>query len=409
MEVTMEQVGRAVDELRKEVEKKSIDGAKLERLNIVLDAYEKKNQEITMAQEAAKSAEESVKELKRELETKGVEAGKIREQVDHLEMIIAKQSTGSPNFREAPEYKSFETYIRHGVGGPNGVELKALRTDSATEGGVLVTTEMEGQILKKITEIDPIRSISRVRPMASKTLSVSIRNSIPVAVYEGEAETGTDSQSAYSAETITPFRLTHSTAITRDMLMDSAFDMEVEIINDAAEAFAFGEGNGFVVGTGFKMPAGFLVDAAVVAAKRTSTAGSGVLGADDPILLQGDLKVGYEGTFVLNRRTMANLRTKKSTDGVYLWAPGLNGPAAATLSGSPYILANSMPDIAASSYPLAFGAFRIGYMIVDRTAVEIIRDDYTLKKTAQVEFTIHRWNTGKVVLPEAIKVLQLQA
>ena len=68
-----------------------------------------------------------------------------------------------------------------------------------------------------------------------------------------------------------------------------------------------------------------------------------------------------------------------------------------------------MPDIASNAYPIAYGDFRTAYLIVDRTAVEMIRDDYTQKKLAIVEFTIHRWNTGKTVMPEAIKLLKLDA
>jgi HK97 family phage major capsid protein len=55
---------------------------------------------------------------------------------------------------------------------------------------------------------------------------------------------------------------------------------------------------------------------------------------------------------------------------------------------------------------MAFGDFRRGYTIVDRTGMSIIRDEYTLKKLAKVEFTMNRWNTGAVTLSDAIKLLK---
>jgi len=97
---------------------------------------------------------------------------------------------------------------------------------------------MDNVIVKKITEISAIRSLARVRTTSAKTLNIPVRNSIPSATYEGETEKGGDSASGYTSEQITAFRQTHSVPITMDMLMDSAFDMESEIMSDSAEAFA---------------------------------------------------------------------------------------------------------------------------------------------------------------------------
>ena len=407
-EYTMLEVGQAVDELRKSVEAGTMTEEKSAKIDVILDSYEEKNQEIVKANQQILAQDENIKAFKSELEEKGVEAGKIREQVEQLELALAKSVSGpsNGNYRDSEEFKAFNSYVIEGEDRISAEVKAELRTDSATEGGVLVVPEMENMILKQITEIDPIRSIARVRPTSSKSLVVPVRTGIPTASYEGEAETSQESTSTYGSETLTAFRLTHTVPITRDMLMDSSFDMESEIISDAAEAFAYGEGNGFVVGSGHKQPEGFMSDSRVAITQGAGI--SGVLDADDFLTIQGQLKTGYNGTFVLNRRVLANLRTKKSSDGNYLFAPGLNGGAPATLAGDPYVISNSMPDIAASAKCVAYGAFNVGYLIIDRTATEVIRDDYTRKKEAIVEFTIHRWNTGKVVLPEAIKILQLK-
>ena len=127
------------------------------------------------------------------------------------------------------------------------------------------------------------------------------------------------------------------------------------------------------------------------------------------IYLTGDLKVGYEPVYVMNRGTLAFLRTLKSTTGSFLWQPGLNGPVANTLNGYPYVVAQDMQDIASNSLSIAFGDFRRGYTIIDRTGMSVVRDELTLKKKAIVEFTFNRWNTGQVTLSEAIKVLKTKA
>ncbi len=417
-EPTMHEVMQAVELLRKDVETKSLSPEKIDALNVVIDTTEARSQAITILEKKNVQLEENITELKglkEEYETarkSDIEkAGEFKGRIDALESEIARGLKGEQDdvdFRSAPEYKALQEYCRVGdlrIGEEHKV---LLRTDVDTDGGVLTPVEMDSIITKKIIEIDPVRGVARVRTIAGKSIIIPIRNNIPVATFEGEAEEASDSASDYESETVTPFALTHNTPITNDLLQDSAFNMESEIIDDGATAFAFGEGNGFVLGTGHKQPQGIFVDARLQTGAR-ETAASGVLDADAIILLTGDLKVGYQPSYMLNRRTLAVIRTFKSTTGQFLWQPGLNGPVANTLNGFPYVLANSVPDIANSAFAMAFGDFFRGYTIVDRTGMEIIRDEITQKKKRIIEFTMHRYTTGQVTLPEAIKLLKILA
>lgn len=389
---TIADVAQAVEELRGEFEKKSPDFEKVDKIESFLQEQEQKNQELVAESKAAEKREEELKE-----------------RMDALEVEIARAGPGSEkSYRESEEYKALETYVKEGVYGVTPEQKAILRTDSDVQGGVLVIAEMDNSTTKKITEISNIRSIARVRTIGSKSLEVPVRNTIPTAQYEGETEEGPEDTSTYQSETLTAFRQTVTIPITQDMLMDAAFDMEAEIMQDGAESFAQGEGQGFVTGTGFKQPHGFTVDTRVVSGARISAA-SGTIGFDDVMNLTGDLKTGYNPIYVFNRRTLAFLRTLKGGDGHPLWQPGMNGVVANTVNGFPYLIANDMPDIASGTLPVAFGDFARGYTIVDRTGMAVIRDEVTLKKKAIVEFTLQRWNTGQVVLPEAIKLLQVAA
>ena len=269
---------------------------------------------------------------------------------------------------------------------------------------------MDNAITKKITEISAVRSIARVRTISSKSLDIPVRDTILQATYEGEAEEDQLSTSTYSSETLTAFRCSVTVPITMDMLMDSAFAMESEIMGDAAESFAQKEGEKFVNGTGFKEPSGFLTDSRVQANAR-DTGNIDTIDADDIILLSGDLKVGYNPTYTFSRGTLAFIRTLKSTDGQFLWMPGLNGPVMNTINGFPYVIMQDMPSptdvgvFATGEFPVAFGDFQRGYTIVDRTGMNIVRDEFTMKRKAIIEFTLNRWNYGQVILPEAIKLL----
>jgi len=413
----LDEIQTAVTALREEVKKAAPDREKVEKINAFLDtAEEKVFQPINRAAMELGKREAEVKELGERLEKSGKSNAEIKARVDALERELARgdyRTKPEQSHREAPEYKALVAFAKGGIHGVTAEQKALLRTDSSIDGGFLVVNEVDSEITKKITEIDPIRSIARVRSTGSKSLELPIRNTIPVATYEGEGDAGGDSASTYQNETVTPYRQTFTVPITMDMLMNSAFDMDSEIMSDGAEAFGFGEGNGFVMGTGFKQPEGFATNAILQAAARLSGV-SGVLTPSSLILLTGDLKVGYNPVYVLNRRTLALIRTFRGDAaspgdgaGQFLWMPGMNGPVAATLNGFPYVLANSMPDVAAGAYAVAFGDFRRGYTIVDRTGTSVIRDEFAQKRKAIVEFTLNRWNTGRVTLPEAIKLLRI--
>jgi HK97 family phage major capsid protein len=391
MNKDQEQILNTVKELRSEVEKAMPDKAKLEEMHKALDTLESSNQKSVAAQ---------LEQEKKNLETE--------ESLKSLEAQLARRVETSGNkkgYRESDEFKALNAFVVGGESGLHSLDQQvksALRTDIDAQGGFLVPEEMDNVIIKKITEISAIRSIARVRTTAAKTMNMPIRSMIPEADYEGEAQRSKDGTSKYESETITPYRLTFTTPITLDMLMDAAFNMESELLSDAAEAFAFKEGKKFVDGSGSKQPHGFLSDSRVLSNMITSSA-SNEIRADDILKVTGELKTGYNPTFVMNRRTLALLRTEKSsTDGHFIWQPAINGAVSATIAGERYLLADQMPDVKAGAAAVAYGDFLRGYTIIDRTGMSVIRDEYTAKREGIVEFTFNKYNTGRVTLPEAL-------
>jgi HK97 family phage major capsid protein len=66
-----------------------------------------------------------------------------------------------------------------------------------------------------------------------------------------------------------------------------------------------------------------------------------------------------------------------------------------------------MPDIAANSLSIAFGNFRAGYLIAERSETAILRDPYTAKP--YVSFYATKRVGGTVSNSEAIKLLKFAA
>lgn len=407
-----EEATKALAEYRETVEKSGADSAeakqKAENVEKTLADQEEKNAkvvgELAESQKAVAEMEERMKDLE-------------------AEVVNLSSKAGEKDYKEMPEYKALETWAKRGDKGLSDEETKLLRTDNNVQGGYLTMPEMDTMMIKEITEISPVRQVSRVKTVGSKTLEIPTRTGIPTANFEGEAEQDELDNSTYGNETLTAYRQGVTIPFTMDMLMDSRFNLEAEIRQDVSEAFAQGEGRAFVLGTGAKQPEGFLSTAANitntggnvedVGQVRPSGAAATFTG-DNLIQLTGDLKVGYNPMYAFNRRTLAFIRTLKDTAGQYVFqlgAPGLTvtslaGAAPNTIAGEPYVLFEDMPDIAANAFPVIYGDFMRGYCIVDRAGMSMVRDELTRKRNAIVEITFHRWLHGQVVLREAFKVLR---
>lgn len=355
-----------------------------------------------------------------ESQRKEKEAEETKERLDSLEISFAKGGTNEKgNYKETPEYKALNSFFKFGTKmAPEGQsmtldEIKTLRTDIDTAGGYLVLPETDNVITKEIIELSPVRSVARVRTVSKKTLDMPIRSGVPEAFYEGEAETGQQGQSDHKSESVNAFRLTVQVPVTFDQLMDSSFDMESEISSDVALGMAQKEGNRMVLGNNIKQPQGFMTSATLQTAARESTVTGGIA-AVDLINLTGDLKFGQNPMFAFNRQTLATIRGLQTTNGMLIFHAGsfdggMGGSRPNIIAGEPYAIMQDMASLSAGNFSVIYADFRRGYVIIDRTGLAVIRDDVTQALNNIVLLTFHKYNTGQIVLEEALKYLKIKA
>lgn len=363
-----------------------------------------------------KQAEALLEQKLSEGDTRAIE---LQKRLDNLVMGIASKGGGGSaedNARDSAEYKAFFDLVKKGVKPQGGLwafrpdvapEIKALRTDSDVQGGYLIPQVMDNEIRKKISEISPVRNFARVRVAPNKTMDIPVRLSIPAALYEGEGETAPSDQSTYGSEQITLYRQTIKVPATLDMMVSSAFDLEREIAADVSESMAIGEGKNFVKGTGVKSPQGFTKDSRV---ETVTSASAGTLSWDDMIEVASKLKRGQNPWYFMNRRTIAYLQKVKSTIGVPIWQP-VAGNVPATIWGFPY--SSDFIDLddaqnGSGSKAVVFGDLRRAYEIYDMLGINVVRDDLTKADQAITQWIFRRYNYGRVIMPEALKILQIQ-
>ncbi|RAZ83503.1 phage major capsid protein [Cereibacter johrii] len=103
--------------------------------------------------------------------------------------------------------------------------------------------------------------------------------------------------------------------------------------------------------------------------------------------------------------TMATVRKLKDGDGNYVWTIPSGAQEVPSLLGKPVYTDDNMPAIAAGKFPIAYGNFATGYLIVDRFGVRVLRDPFTNKP--YVHFYTTKRVGGGVANFEAIKLLKI--
>ncbi len=327
--------------------------------------------------------------------------------------VIAAAGETAPSL----ELKGFvEGYLRSG----RESEWKSLSGAVAADGGYAVPREIDAMIAARLRNISPIRAIAQVVQTGTagyrKLITTSSAASGWVSETAARPVTGTPS----FAEIVPPTgELYANPAASQAMLDDVQFDVPEWLAGEIATEFARAEGAAFVSGTGTNQPMGFLTGATSASVDSARTFGtlqhivSGNASGFDTapelklIDLVQSLKAGHRqgASWVMNSKTLAAVRKLKATDGSFLWQPGVMEGQPNRLLGYPVVEAEDMPDIAANALPIAFGNFRAGYLIAERSATSILRDPFTNKP--YVHFYATKRIGGQILDSDAIKVLKI--
>jgi HK97 family phage major capsid protein len=121
------------------------------------------------------------------------------------------------------------------------------------------------------------------------------------------------------------------------------------------------------------------------------------------------LRRGYatNAVFMLNANTLAIVSKWRDSEGRLIYSPSIQAGVPSMLLGYPVWVNEDMPNVASNAFPIAFGDFRRGYLVVDRLGLNILPDPYT-KKPFVLYYTTRRVGGG-VQDFRAIKLLKIAA
>ena len=316
----------------------------------------------------------------------------------------AEQKTG----RASDAYKkAFWNAIRSKS--PRPEILNSLLEGTDSEGGYLVPDEFEKTLVQKLTAANVLRPLCHVIQTSYGDRKIPVVASKGTADWVDEEGTYPLSDDTFSQVVLGAYKLATMIKVSEELLSDSVFDIEGYVSDQFGKRIGDKEEDAFLTGNGVSKPIGIL-NATGGAEVGVTTAGAAAITGDELIDLVYSLRTPYRksAVFVLNDTTVKLLRKLKDGDGQYLWRPGITENAPDTILGHRIVTSEFMPGVSAGNKSIAFGDFSY-YWIADRQGRTFKRLNELYATTGQVGFLASQRLDGKLILPEAIKVLQQKA
>ena len=319
----------------------------------------------------------------------------------------AEEKTG----RASGEYrKAFWNAMRTRAG--EGLEpnvRNALQVGTDSEGGYLVPDEFERTLVEALEDENIFRTLANVITTSSGDRKIPVVATKGSASWVDEEGTISDSDDSFGQVSIGAYKLATLIKVSEELLNDSAFDMEAYISREFARRIGNKEEEAFFIGDGSGKPTGIL--AALGGAQLgVTTAGATAITMDEVLDLFYSLKAPYRNraSFVMNDATIKAIRKLKDGQGQYLWQPSIQAGTPDTILNRPLHTSSYVPTIAAAAKTIAFGDFSY-YWVADRQGRVFKRLNELYAVTGQIGFVATQRVDGKLILPEAIKVLQQKA
>lgn len=348
------------------------------------------------------------KEIKRLEKRNSIEA--------ELNMPINKPIVGKPMVENEDEKtgrgskkyaKSFWNVMRSKNIRPDVADALQIGTDS--EGGYLVPDEFEDTLVTALEEENIFRKLAHVINTSSGDRKIPVVASKGSASWVDEEGTISDSDDAFSQVSIGAYKLGTLIKVSNELLNDNAFNLESYISKEFARRIGSKEEEAFFVGNGSGKPIG-IFNATGGAEVGVTTASATTITSDEIIDLFYSLKAPYrkKAVWVLNDATVKAIRKLKDKNDNYLWQPALTAGTPDTILGRPVYTSSYVPTIVDGAKTIAFGDFSY-YWIADRQGRIFKKLNELYAATDQTGFVATQRVDGKLVLPEAIKVLQQKA
>lgn len=314
----------------------------------------------------------------------------------------AKKGTASDEYRENFWRAMRAKSVPHEV-------YNALTIGTDSEGGYLVPDEYQRTLIDALQDQNIFRSLAHVISTSSGDRKIPVVASHGTAAWIDEGGQYPESDDAFGQVSIGAYKLATMIKVSEELLNDSVFDMPSYIAREFARRIGAAEEEAFFTGDGSGKPLGVLA-ATGGAETGVTTASASTLTMDEIMDLFYSLRAPYRknAVFIMNDSTIKAIRKLKNNNGDYLWQPSVQAGQPDRLLNRPLYTSTFMPEIEAGAKTILFGDLGY-YWVADRQGRSFKRLNELYAPTGQVGFLASERVDGKLILPEAVKVLAMKS
>ena len=309
--------------------------------------------------------------------------------------------------RATDEYtKAFWNSMRN----KDSYEIKnALKIGTDSEGGYLVPDEFERTLIEGLQEENIFRQLAKVITTSSGDRKIPVVASKGIASWVDEEGAVPESDDAFTQVSIGAYKLATMIKVSQELIQDNVFNLESYIAKEFARRIGAAEEEAFLNGNGVGRPIGIFNDTGGGEIGVTASTQS-LIKIDEILDLFYSLKSPYrkKASFIMNDATVKEIRKLKDGNGQYIWQPSLTAGEPDTILNRPVKTSSYVPTIGAGSKSIAFGDFNY-YWVADRQGRIFQRLNELYAETGQIGFKASQRVDGKLILPEAIKILKMKA
>ena len=269
------------------------------------------------------------------------------------------------------------------------------------DGGYLVPEEYDKRIIDVLTEDNIMRGLATTITTSGEH-KINIAATKPAAAWIEEGGALVFGDATFGQTLLDAHKLHVAIKITEELLYDNAFNLENYIITEFGKAMANAEEDAFLNGDGKGKPLGLFAETGGGTVANTLTA---AIKSDDVLDLVYALKRPYRKTakFILNDQTLLSLRKLKDNNGAYMWQPSYQAGEPDKLLGYSVYTSAYAPKAL-----ISFGDYSY-YNIGDRGTRSMQELRELFAGNGMIGYVVKERVDGKLILPEAVQILKLQA
>lgn len=291
----------------------------------------------------------------------------------------------------------------------NGFDVhNALQIGTDSEGGYLAPDEFEKILIESLEEQNIFRQLANIITTSSGDRKIPVVATKGTASWVDEEGVIPESDDSFGQVSIGAYKLATMIKVSEELLNDSAFNLESYIAKEFARRIGAREEEAFFIGDGTGKPTG-IFNATGGASLGITAASATAITIDEIMDLFYSLKSPYRknAIFTMNDATVKAIRKLKDGNGQYIWQPSVTAGQPDTILNRPVKTSAYVPTLGSAAKTIAFGDFSY-YWVADRQGRSFQRLNELYAATGQVGFKATQRVDGKLILPEAIKVLQMK-